>query len=181
MESKVLKVAAALGVPGLALGVFYLLLKQFKFEFAMIPPTLAGIIVILFLLIVGGITLFALDRFKPPPPPPRPVLRWDAHAREVFLSKMSEWAECVYNVTSGHRYAMQHDAAWPGTQAEIDLVHRESTLYSQIVASLDVNRAVEKQLAEDIKVFREDDDFGSWSTRRDLLMAKMQPALTASP
>jgi hypothetical protein len=55
----------ALGVPGVALGMFYLLLRTFNFQFSSIDPTWAAIIAIFFLLIVGGITLYALHKWAP--------------------------------------------------------------------------------------------------------------------
>ncbi len=68
MESKILRVLVTLGVPGVALGIFYLLLRGFGFQFATINPTWAAIIAIIFLVIVGGVTLFALHRFAPTAP-----------------------------------------------------------------------------------------------------------------
>jgi hypothetical protein len=65
MESRILKIFVLLGVPGVALGVFYLLLKQFGFEFSKIGSTASAFIAIIFLLIVGGITFFALHRWAP--------------------------------------------------------------------------------------------------------------------
>jgi len=52
-------------VPGVALGVFYLLLRSFNFRFSEIEPTWAAIIAVIFLVIVGAITIFALHRFAP--------------------------------------------------------------------------------------------------------------------
>ncbi|HBK7261041.1 TPA: hypothetical protein LNF46_003507 [Vibrio cholerae] len=65
MDSKFIKPLVALGVPGVALGIFYLLLKSFSFQFSAVDPTWTVVIVILFLFIVGGITLFALHRWSP--------------------------------------------------------------------------------------------------------------------
>ncbi|MFJ2529897.1 hypothetical protein [Pseudomonas helmanticensis] len=65
MESKFIKVLVGLGVPGVALGIFYLLLRSFNFEFSSINPTWSAIIVVLFLSIVGGVTVFALHRWSP--------------------------------------------------------------------------------------------------------------------
>lgn len=55
----------ALGVPGVALGVFYLLLKGFGFKFATIGATWAAVIAIIFLISVSAITLYALHRWAP--------------------------------------------------------------------------------------------------------------------
>jgi hypothetical protein len=55
-----LRTLAALGVPGVAFSVFYLLLRQFGFQFSTINPTASAGIAVLFLLIVGGVTIYAL-------------------------------------------------------------------------------------------------------------------------
>ena len=63
--AKIFKALVVLGVPGVALGVFYLLLRGFGFQFETIDATWAAIIAIIFLIVVGGVTLFALHRFAP--------------------------------------------------------------------------------------------------------------------
>ncbi|WP_318432421.1 hypothetical protein [Photobacterium leiognathi] len=65
MDIKFIKPLVTLGVPGVALGIFYLLLKSLNFEFSSVSPTWTAVIVILFLLIVGGVVLFALHRWSP--------------------------------------------------------------------------------------------------------------------
>ena len=50
---------------GVALGIFYLLLRRFNFEFATIGSTAAEIIAVLFLLIVGTVTFYAIHRWAP--------------------------------------------------------------------------------------------------------------------
>ena len=65
METKLIKILTPLGVPGVALGVFYLLLKGFGFNFSTIGPTWTAIIAILFLLVVGGVTVYALTKWDP--------------------------------------------------------------------------------------------------------------------
>ena len=65
MEAKIIKSLIVLGVPGVALGVFYLLLKSFNFNFGEINGTLSALIAILFLLIVGGVTIYALYKWAP--------------------------------------------------------------------------------------------------------------------
>lgn len=64
MEAGILRTVVGLGVPGVALGIFYLLLRQFGFQFSTIDPTASACIAILFLLIVGGVTLYALRHTK---------------------------------------------------------------------------------------------------------------------
>jgi hypothetical protein len=65
MESRVLKALVVLGVPGVALGVFYLLLRQFGFSFSTIGAGASAGIAVLFLVIIGGVILFALHRWAP--------------------------------------------------------------------------------------------------------------------
>ncbi|MDP2876244.1 MAG: hypothetical protein Q8O00_08675, partial [Holophaga sp.] len=65
MELKYVKPLIALGVPGVSLGIFYLLYHKFDFSFSQVPPILTGAIVIVFLLIIGLVTIFALHRFAP--------------------------------------------------------------------------------------------------------------------
>ena len=68
METKLIRSLIVLGVPGVSLGVFYLLLRQFNFRFDNIEGKWAAIIAILFLLIVGGIVLYALSKWHAQPP-----------------------------------------------------------------------------------------------------------------
>ncbi|MCI5192620.1 MAG: hypothetical protein D3915_05770 [Candidatus Electrothrix sp. AU1_5] len=65
METSLLEVLVTLGIPGVALGIFYLLLRSFKVRFDIISSTWAAIIAIVFLLVVGGITFYGLQRFSP--------------------------------------------------------------------------------------------------------------------
>lgn len=65
MEAKFIKPLIALGVPGVALGIFFLLLNKFNFQFSQVSAPWTVAIVLLFLLIVGSVTLFALHRWSP--------------------------------------------------------------------------------------------------------------------
>jgi hypothetical protein len=65
METKFIKTLITLGIPGVALGIFYLLLRQFGFRFGEIGSIASATIAILFLLIVGGITFYALREWSP--------------------------------------------------------------------------------------------------------------------
>jgi hypothetical protein len=49
MDEKILRVATVLGVPGFALGVMYLLLRSFDFDFSTINPIMSGAIAMTFL------------------------------------------------------------------------------------------------------------------------------------
>ncbi|MBK1887771.1 hypothetical protein [Marinobacter sp. DY40_1A1] len=65
MEYRILKVLVSLGVPGVALGVFYLLFKSFGFSFPQVTAGWVGPIIVLFMLIVGAITFYALTLWRP--------------------------------------------------------------------------------------------------------------------
>jgi hypothetical protein len=65
METKLIRILVVLGVPGVALGVFYLLLRQFNFRFDTIGPLWAAIIAVIFIFIVGSITFYAIHRWAP--------------------------------------------------------------------------------------------------------------------
>jgi len=71
MEAKILKSLAVLGVPGVALGLFYLLFRTFNFRFGVIGPTGAAIIAVIFVVTVGGVVVFALHRYAPAATPPQ--------------------------------------------------------------------------------------------------------------
>lgn len=64
-EIELWKVFASLGIPGLALGVFYMLSRQFKWKFPQVPRIWVGPIIILFIISVSGITLYALTLWAP--------------------------------------------------------------------------------------------------------------------
>jgi hypothetical protein len=65
MEISIIETLVVLGVPGVALGVFYLLLRSFGFKFSTISSTWAAIIAIVFLLVAGGITFYGLQQWSP--------------------------------------------------------------------------------------------------------------------
>lgn len=66
METKFIRPLITLGIPGVALGVFYLLFKNFNFQFSPIDATWTVVVVLFFLFIIGGITFYALHRWAPP-------------------------------------------------------------------------------------------------------------------
>ena len=65
MESKLFKVFASLGVPGLALGVFYMLFRVFDWQFPIVPTIWVGPIIILFMLLTSGIVFYTLSLWRP--------------------------------------------------------------------------------------------------------------------
>lgn len=65
METKVIRSLVVLGVPGVALGIFFLLLRTFNFQFSQISNGWSAAIAILFLVIVGGVTFYTVHRWAP--------------------------------------------------------------------------------------------------------------------
>lgn len=68
MESRFWKAAAGLGVPGLALAVFYRLYQQLDWPLAQIPPDRMFILVLAFMLIVATVVVVALVVYRPRAP-----------------------------------------------------------------------------------------------------------------
>jgi uncharacterized protein (DUF608 family) len=56
METKLFKILVSLGVPGVGLGVFFLLFNRFEWSFEQIPSEWAGPIVVVFMILVFLIT-----------------------------------------------------------------------------------------------------------------------------
>lgn len=67
-EVGLLEVFVSLGVPGLALGVFYMLYRRFNWDFPKVPTVWVGPIIVLFMLLTFAITYIALSNFTPPEP-----------------------------------------------------------------------------------------------------------------
>lgn len=65
MELSVIKIVVSLGVPGLALGVFYLLFRSLKWRFPKVPRVWVGPIVTLFMLLVAVVVYHAVDLWAP--------------------------------------------------------------------------------------------------------------------
>ena len=59
------KVFVSLGVPGLAIGVFYMLFRRFDWKLPEVSRPWAGPLLLVFMLLVGGVVLFALEKFAP--------------------------------------------------------------------------------------------------------------------
>jgi len=60
------QIFVSLGVPGLALGIMYMLFPEISLEFPKVPAGWVGPIIVLFLCLAGGITFYALKLFGPP-------------------------------------------------------------------------------------------------------------------
>jgi hypothetical protein len=56
----------SLGVPGLALGVFFMLFRKIKPEIPPVPPIWAGPIVVIYMLLASGLIFSALTLWSPP-------------------------------------------------------------------------------------------------------------------
>ena len=65
MEIEIWKIFASFGIPGLAIGMLYMLFRQFHWHFPKVSKNWVGPIVILFMIIVGGITFYALTLWAP--------------------------------------------------------------------------------------------------------------------
>ncbi len=68
METRILRLLVSLGVPGVALGIFYLLFRSFKWEFAQVPAVWVGPIVVLFMVLTTSVVFYALTRWAPSKP-----------------------------------------------------------------------------------------------------------------
>lgn len=171
MEFKLIRSLIVLGVPGVSFGVFFLLMRGFNFTFDAIPSVFSGIIATLFLLIVGAITAFALHRWSPLPKQPLA----DNRDHDAIASKLSEWTRLVYDVKTKWRKAMDEGLPWPG--ANENLVDKENSLYSELLASLNISNPAEQLFLADMKTFRDIEDMKYWAAQRDQLLQKLRPAL----
>jgi hypothetical protein len=65
IENKIWKIFASLGIPGLALGVFYMLFRTFNWRFPEVPSGWVGPIIVLFMVLTSGIVFYALNCWAP--------------------------------------------------------------------------------------------------------------------
>jgi len=65
MESKILRTLVSLGVPGVALGIFYLLFRTFNWSFPQVPESWVGPSVVLFMVLTFAIVFYALTLWRP--------------------------------------------------------------------------------------------------------------------
>jgi hypothetical protein len=70
MEPRVLRVLVSLGVPGVALGIFYLLFRTFNWSFPQVPEAWVGPAVVLFMVLTFAIVFYALTLWRPRPHEP---------------------------------------------------------------------------------------------------------------
>jgi hypothetical protein len=64
-EIEMWRIFASLGVPGLALGIFYMLFRAFHWDFPRVPQKWVGPLVLLFMLLTSAIVFYALTLWAP--------------------------------------------------------------------------------------------------------------------
>ena len=64
-EIEIWKIFISLGVPGLALGILFMLFRRLDFKFSKVPSKWVGPIVVLFLIIIAIIVFYTLKLWKP--------------------------------------------------------------------------------------------------------------------
>lgn len=79
------KVFASLGVPGVALGIFYMLYKKLDFGIPKVRQVWVGPILILFLLLTAGVVFYALTLWAPNPTQEKSALRDESQMKGGFL------------------------------------------------------------------------------------------------
>jgi hypothetical protein len=63
-EIDLIKVLTSLGVPGVAIGIFYLLLRRFNWVFPRVPRSWVGPIIVIYMLLSSIIVFYALTIFS---------------------------------------------------------------------------------------------------------------------
>jgi len=133
MENKIIRALVNLGVPGVALGIFYLLLKEFGFEFSTIGASWSACIAILFILVVGGITFYALYRPQPAPPTDTTVITSpaitakDDEEKEIMISILYKKSLKRHKTNK-----LQKDDLWPFQERVIPMMFEFSQINENI-------------------------------------------------
>ncbi len=65
MEVKLWEIFTSLGVPGVALGVLYMLFSRFNWKLPIVPKKWVGPLLLVFMFIVGGIVFYTLSIWAP--------------------------------------------------------------------------------------------------------------------
>jgi hypothetical protein len=147
METKFIRALVGLGIPGVALGIFYLLFKAFSFQFSQVDKSWTGVIVVLFLVIVGGITFYALHRWAPQRTHLVSALPQDIkHSKTFELKVGEEIVTCVEMLTSLSRDVVKVDAYTHrlGIMAEYEWLRQRYPNSERIVQSLTTLELVTK-------------------------------------
>ncbi|KQV84558.1 hypothetical protein [Rhizobacter sp. Root1221] len=67
MDIKYWKALAGLGIPGVALGLFYKLYDKFDWPLARLAPELVFVLILVFMLLISAVVFFALFLWRPRP------------------------------------------------------------------------------------------------------------------
>ena len=89
MEIQIWEIFAALGAPGVVLGVFYFLFRHLRTVFPQLPQvprTWAGPIIVLYMVAIGGITVYALHLFTQGNAVRKTVVMMDSHSRDLVYN-----------------------------------------------------------------------------------------------
>ena len=65
MKSEIWKIFISLGVPGLALGIFYMLFKSFRWDFPKVHKNWVGPLVVLFMVLTFSVVFYTLSLWAP--------------------------------------------------------------------------------------------------------------------
>jgi hypothetical protein len=146
METKLIRVLVVLGVPGVALGIFYLLLKRFYFQFSQISAEWSAVIAILFLILVAAVTAYALHRWSPDraiaPNTNKSGIDADGPG-EVLLRKYGETITCKDLLrTASHDvvklYAHSHELGVAAEYRWVSNKYPKSKIQEQALTSLEL-------------------------------------------
>jgi|GEM_PF-3103563 len=83
----------SLGIPGLALGIFYMLFRTFKWDFPKVPTKWVAPIIILFMLLTAGVVLYAIISSRVPVTPPESPIKGliqNVHKLQTNAASMQE-------------------------------------------------------------------------------------------
>ncbi len=161
------KIGAALGVPGLALIVFVTLMRKFSFKFPMVPRKWTGPIVVLFLVLLGAITLTALVLFSPSPER-APAVDPGIELRQVdYLVEMAEndWLEA-------RNYKNQNVPTWEKRCTELEKLR--SMKNDPTASELEIKRLRGQIEAANNRVEERWDALVQLRSRREALEAQIE-------
>ena len=163
MEARILRPLIVLGVPGVALGVFYLLLSSFHFSFGEIAPTWAAIIAIIFLVIVGGTTAFALHRFAPAAtrtddsPDRKRIDRVESRKEDWLQEALNHAEDVLRRIDAARASAIEAGGLMQPDQIQVAILEALTPEYSpdrlKVVEALN-NDALRESLANVQEAFR---------------------------
>lgn len=109
MESRILRVLVSLGVPGVALGIFYLLFRTFKWKFPEVPSAWVGPIIVLFMVLVASVTFYALSLWRPTPARANPV-----NGISVSIPKNCTFKAAIHALAANDKRVVEFQGFTPG-------------------------------------------------------------------